>query len=88
MANSPLAGCGNIDSPYKIRQLMRRVITHQFKGEISTASQSAINGSASVALKTFEVGDLEDKLKELEAKLDIALSRKGKKMKKQISAIP
>ncbi len=55
---------------------MRRVISHQLKGEISPARQSAINGSANIALKTLEVGDLEDRLQELENQV------KRKKVKK------
>ncbi len=81
---TPLRGCGNLDTAYKIRQLMRRVINHQFKAEITPTQQSAINGSASIALKTLEVSAMEEKLVKLEGMLEQALKvtkSKGKKKK-------
>ena len=77
-----LPACGNLDTAFKIRQLMRRVINHQLKGEISPQAHSSINGSATVALKTLEVGELEDKLVALEAKLEMAIAKQKKVVKK------
>jgi len=78
----PLAACGSLDTPYKIRALMRRVITHQFKGELSSSAQSAINGSATIALKTLEMGEIEERISVLESKLKKAI-KGGKKHKKK-----
>lgn len=79
----PLPACGSLDTPYKIRALMRRVISHQLKGELSPPAQSAINGSAAIALKTLELGEFEDRINELEKKIEQTLSKKHKKKKQK-----
>ncbi len=76
-------GVGNIDTAAKIRALMRRVINHQLKRELTPAQQSAINGSAKIALATLEVSAMEERLEKLEDMLADALRKKGKKFKRK-----
>ncbi len=45
----------NLDTPFKVRALLRRVIQLQLNGEITTYQQSAINGSIGLVLKTIEM---------------------------------
>lgn len=78
----PLPGCGRLDSPHAIRQLMKRVTTHQLKGELSPQAQSAINGSAGLALKTLHLGEFEDSIALVESKLEAAVEALAKKHKK------
>lgn len=80
----PLAPCGNLNTPYAIRALMRRVTTHHLAGELSPQAQSAINGSANIALKTLQQGEYEDRVRLLEEKLQMAMDILAGKDKKSL----
>ncbi len=45
----------NLDTSYKVRSLLRKIIQLQLNKEISTNQHSAINGSIGLVLKTLEM---------------------------------
>ena len=65
-ATKKVAAIGNLDTPEKVRQLMRKIINYQLLKLLNPQQQTAINGSCNVILKCFEFEAFEDRILELE----------------------
>ena len=78
-ASQKLTACGNLNTPGKVRQLMRKIINYQLLKLITPAQQNSINGSCNVILKAFEFEAFEDRIMELEERFRAKQKRDKKK---------
>jgi hypothetical protein len=77
-ASKKVTAVGNLDTPEKVRQLMRKIINYQLLKLLNPQQQTAINGSCNVILKCFEFEAFEDRILELENRFK-AKQKKDKK---------